>query len=348
MSTSARLTGEALRLCMQWLGPWLVGACVDLFLQGILSCQFVNYFTWYRDDKVGLRIFVAVLVGITILESIHAFAIAWIQSIVYFGDLDGAINAIYTAWWMAGTPMMVACIDIYVQSYFCYRLWAVSKRWYVVVPICVLFVFALIAMAVGTYFIHTADSAKINAWFAVHLSSVFAGDFLLTLSTAWFLIKSRKNAMSHTADLITSLIRLTFQTAAPAAICAMFNLVFSQKNPGGSGIISTAFNMALPKLYAISMMYTLNARRTISAQHSSHKGMTTTSNEISGGRSRATRRRGGNDMELGQIQVITQTETTQQIDVRDMFDPTAKNPRSQAVHVDTKKSDDDSSVQYSK
>jgi hypothetical protein len=71
----------------------------------------------------------------------------------------------------------------------------------------------------------------------------------------------------------------------------MFNLIFSQVYPGGVAIVSTAFNMALPKLYAVSMMWTLNARRTIRASHSSRNGMTnTTSNEISGGRSRAQRR----------------------------------------------------------
>jgi hypothetical protein len=70
----------------------------------------------------------------------------------------------------------------------------------------------------------------------------------------------------------------------------MFNLIFSQYNPGGPGIISTAFNMTLPKLYAISMMYTLNARRSIRLAHTSGHGLNTNSNEISGARSRVPRR----------------------------------------------------------
>jgi hypothetical protein len=70
----------------------------------------------------------------------------------------------------------------------------------------------------------------------------------------------------------------------------MFNLIFSQTYSGNDAIISTAFNLALPKLYAVSMMWTLNARRTIRASHGSRNGMTTTnSNELSGGRSRARR-----------------------------------------------------------
>ena len=45
----------------------------------------------------------------------------------------------------------------------------------------------------------------------------------------------------------------------------MFNLVFSQVYPDGSKLISSAFNQTLPKLYAFSMMWTLNARRDLRA-----------------------------------------------------------------------------------
>ena len=45
----------------------------------------------------------------------------------------------------------------------------------------------------------------------------------------------------------------------------MFNLIFSQIYPGDHKLISSAFNQALPKLYAFSMMWTLNARREIQA-----------------------------------------------------------------------------------
>ncbi|KAJ7108736.1 hypothetical protein C8R44DRAFT_884772 [Mycena epipterygia] len=331
---SAVLTPAERRQANLFLGPW-----------GVLSSQFVNYYTYYADDKRSLRIVVTILAVLTVLKSIQSFALVWIQSVTYFGDLEGAINLSYTAWWQSGTPLMVAVIGYYVQCYFCFRLYVISKKWIVVAPIATLFLFAFLAIVVGTYYISVSDGAKIQMWFAAHLSSVFAGDILMSLTTAYFLLKSKQDVLPQTVGLINALIRLTFQTAAPAALCAMFNLIFSQVN---IGIISTAFNMALPKLYAVSMMWTLNARRTIRATHSSRNGMTnTTSNEISGGRSRAQRRNG--DMELGAIQVLTQTETTQHIDVRDMFDPNnpdAKHGRGNH-QVDTKKSDDES-VQYSK
>ncbi|KAJ7185819.1 hypothetical protein C8R46DRAFT_387030 [Mycena filopes] len=323
----APLTGIELHQANFLLGPWLIGSCLDLLLQGVLCSQFVNYYSYYGDDKGPLRIIVAVLALLTVLKSVQAFVIIWIQFIPFFGDLQGAILLNYTTWWQSGNPLMVAFIGLYVQSYFCYRLYVVSNKWYVAAPVAGLFFFAFLAVAVATYFISTEDGVKIGMWFAVHLSSVFAGDIILSLTTAYFLLKTKKNVLPQTVGLISALVRLTFQTAAPAALCAMFNLIFSQLYTGDVAIISTAFNMALPKLYAISMMWTLNARRTIRATHSSRNGMTNTSNEVSGGRARATTRRNG-DMELSGIQVTTETHVVP----RDVFD---------------KKSDDES-MQYSK
>ncbi|KAJ6610471.1 hypothetical protein B0H10DRAFT_2166054 [Mycena sp. CBHHK59/15] len=316
------------------LGPWLVGSCIDIFLQGVLSCQIFNYYSWYKEDKKPIQLYVGGLALLSVLKSAQAFAIIWIQSIIFIGDIDGAINLNYTTWWQSGNPMIVAAFNLYVQSYFCYRLYVISKKLPVVVPIVVVFLFAFFSMIVAlplfaelsalkTYYITVGVSAssKIANWFAAHLSSVFAADVLMTFTTAFFLIKSKKNVLPQTVGLISALVRLTFQTAAPAAICAMFNLIFSQIYTGSQSLVSTAFNMALPKLYAVSMMWTLNARRTIRASHS-NRGATSSSNEHSGQRGNTRRTRAHNDMELGTfggIQVHTVQETVQHIDVRNMF-----------------------------
>lgn len=40
----------------------------------------------------------------------------------------------------------------------------------------------------------------------------------------------------------------------------MFNLIFSQAWSGNENLIAVSFNQILPKLYAVSMMWTLNVR----------------------------------------------------------------------------------------
>ncbi|KAJ7244657.1 hypothetical protein B0H12DRAFT_1188153 [Mycena haematopus] len=253
-----------------YLGPWLFGSSVEFVFMGVLSCQFVNYFNWYPDDSRGLRIAVAVLCLLSVLKSIETFAALWIFLINHFGDIEYDLNLTTTGWWDTANPLMVACIDFYVQCFYLHRLWGISRRWWVVAPIVALFSFALVAIVLATYYIGTAQKVDVSTWFGAHLGTAFAGDALLTFSTAYFLLRAKKQAISsQTAGLITSLVRLTFQTAAPASFIAMFNLIFSQMYKTSNpllGYIELLFNQPLPKLYAISMMWTLNARRAIRAR----------------------------------------------------------------------------------
>ncbi|KAJ6462671.1 hypothetical protein C8R47DRAFT_1225455 [Mycena vitilis] len=162
-------------------------------------------------------------------------------------------------------------------------------------------------MVLATYYI-TQQDATVASWFTAHLSAVFAGDLLLTVTSAFFLIKTRKRAVSDTVDLIDNLIRLTFQTAAPAALCAMLNLIFAITFVGSKQLFSIVFNMPLPKLYAVSMMYTLNARRHIrvsrSGQLSSSEGRGVSRPRTHGG------------VELAAIQISTHSQPEQHVDVR--------------------------------
>jgi len=96
--------------------------------------------------------------------------------------------------------------------------------------------------------------------FTAYLSAVFAGNLILSATTAYFLLKVKLNCHPQSVGLVSAVVRLTFQTAAPATLCAMLNLIFSQVYTGDDGVVATAFNMAMPKLYAISMMWTLNGR----------------------------------------------------------------------------------------
>ncbi|KAJ7231170.1 hypothetical protein B0H12DRAFT_1240035 [Mycena haematopus] len=297
-----------------FLGPWLVGSSLDLILMGVLSCQFVNYFNWYPDDGRVLRIAVAILCVLNVLKSAECFATLWIFLINHFGDIQYNLQLSTTGWWDTANPLMVAILDFYVQCYFCTRLWAVSKSWWVVTPIFILFVFAVVSMT--TYYIETAQEQQVTDWFAAHLGSVFAGDVILSVTTAYFLIKTKKTVLNQAAEVIDSLIPLTFQTSTPAAIVAMFNLIFSQMyrtNQPLLGYCEIAFNQVLPKLYAISMMYTLNVRRAIRSRVSGNRN----GSSSDGPSWRVAPRAVNSDVELGRIEVAS--ETSRHVDVTDMF-----------------------------
>ncbi|EJD37557.1 hypothetical protein AURDEDRAFT_173414 [Auricularia subglabra TFB-10046 SS5] len=292
------------------VAPWMIGCFLDLFTQGILLCQFNNYFTWYKDDKGWLRCAVFGLVVLTGLKCLNSCATTWIAQVEYFGDLDGAVLLNYVAWWQSGAPLMGATINFYVQAYFVFRLQVISKRHWVVLPVAAVVLFAWLSCVIATIYIKLQDSKNIQHWFAAHLGSAFAADFLMTVSTATFLMQSRKNSLRQTQNLIDTLVRLTWQSAAPAAACATVNLILSQAVPG-QYIVSTIFNLLLPKLYSISMMWTVNSRKDVRLVSASGK---TSSSEGATGTRRGTRR---DDLELGRlgtIQVHKQTETIQRVD----------------------------------
>ncbi|KAK0501793.1 hypothetical protein EDD18DRAFT_1144412 [Armillaria luteobubalina] len=244
------------------LGPWLVGLCADLYLQGVLSVQMLNYFLWYgKNDRATIQTLVGVLALITTLKSIQSFAIVWVGLIKNFADIESARQHLFGAWYEAGNPLMVALISFYVQCYFCYRLWAVSERWWVVLPIVMVCIFAIIA-AILTVQRIVHFQPDLPYWMSAHFATVFVADVLLAATTTFFLVKTRRNVMPQTVGMINALVRLTFQTAMPAVVCALLTLICVYLPPDKPRVANT-FNQALPKLYAISMMWTLNARKDI-------------------------------------------------------------------------------------
>ncbi|KAG7450026.1 uncharacterized protein BT62DRAFT_886931 [Guyanagaster necrorhizus] len=258
---------------MYTLGPWLVGMCLDIFLQGILTSQFFNYYAWYgKSDTWKFTVGVGALAVMTSLKTIqadhHGSAIVWMQDIVYFNDLDSALQMMFFVWYQMGNAIMVAFIAFYVQCYFCYRLWAVSRRCWVVSPILFLFVFSLGTAAAATYYIVLAD-LRLEHWLSVHYATAFVGNVLLAVAMAYFLLHTKKCVLPETMNMLDSLVRLTFQTTTPAVVVALLNLIFIFLPYPYVKSISSSFIQPLPKLYAISMMWTLNARRDIRIASSS-------------------------------------------------------------------------------
>ncbi|KAF9451107.1 hypothetical protein P691DRAFT_808770, partial [Macrolepiota fuliginosa MF-IS2] len=305
----------------RWLlGPWLIGGFLDVFFQGILYCQFARYAARYQQDRLGLKIAVLILAILTTLKTIHSFALVWIQFIDFFTDLDGAIGLSYTAWWQSGSPLIIATLDLYVQVFFVRRLYHISgRRWWVAVPIAVILAFAYAAMCIATYYITVGVSATplMAPWFAAHFGSVVGGDICMTLAMTFFLVRTRREVLPQTVGLFTALIRLTWLTAAPATVCAILNISLSQAWPGTERLLSTTFGMILPKLYAMSMMWTLNARLDI-REHSNKN----TSGQIVIPDSRNIPLRPTHGSASERIQVQMSTETTRQtdfIEVSDMF-----------------------------
>ncbi|KAF7762263.1 hypothetical protein Agabi119p4_8856 [Agaricus bisporus var. burnettii] len=262
------------------LGPWLLGGALGIFLQGILYCQFMRYAIHFKSDGLGIKIGVFVLFLTTTLKTMHSFILVWNIFIDYFADLEGAIALSYTSWWESASSLINATLDLYVQVFFVRRLFLISNRnWYVTAVVAFILAFSYAAMCVAIYYIiEGATAASIVApWFAAHFSALVCGDIIMTAGITYFLLRTREDVLPHTVGHFTSLIRLTWLSAAPATLCAILNLISSQLWPGTDRLLSALFNTMLPKLYAMSMMWTLNARLELRA-------MSTGSSDVTSGR----------------------------------------------------------------
>ncbi|KAJ7739154.1 hypothetical protein B0H16DRAFT_1891120 [Mycena metata] len=300
-----------------YLGGWDLAICTDLILQGIIFAQIAHYTTLYKKDVLARHAFVAVLLLITTLKSAQGIVILWIQNVEYFMNFNAALSMSTDSWTTELNLTLVALIAFYVQLFFCKRLWGISKNVHIVALVVALFVFALVAAIVSSVFTF-AGQLKNVTWIEIHLGTVFTGDVLLCGSTIYFLLYHSKHASLETAGKLNSITKLTFQSAAPAAVCALISLVgtlaWDRTTPNAYVMLAIIANNVLPKLYAISAMWTLNSRSSIRQAHSSteRQGTTATSG-----------RRHTNNIELSSpwissnwsaaIHVQTEVEATQSV-----------------------------------
>ncbi|KAF7350325.1 hypothetical protein MVEN_01337000 [Mycena venus] len=261
------------------LGPWVLGISGDLLLQGTLFTQFAHYLALYREDAPALRVFVGGLMLLTTSKSVQGIVILWKLNVDLFSDVQAALEFTASSPFMKLNPAWVALIAFYVQLFFCYRLWIISRNIYFVAAVLSLFVFAFIAACISTA--HSfSQGGLFLSWLSIHLGTVFGADFVLCTSMSYFLLKHSKSCSPKTAGMLNAVLKLTFQTAAPAALCAAINFFAVEVNIAKTGhtdaevyaLVAVLANEVLPKLYAVSAMWMLNARWEIRVRHAHSLG----------------------------------------------------------------------------
>ncbi|KAF7341024.1 hypothetical protein MSAN_02088100 [Mycena sanguinolenta] len=286
---SPRLLTRQLSVDAYMLGGWDLAICFALFFQGVLCAQFAHYSTLSKRDSIWLKIFVVGLALMTTLRCCQSLTLMWIQNVTMFADVEAASH-MWEKYWVSKTDVMLEATGaIYVQIFFCRRLWVISRNAYVVIVCLIFFILGLVSAVVGTFYLFTDDITTAAGWVSIHLGIVLCGDLLLTGSTVFYLLRhSNASVVSRNAFAITMklLLWLTiqasaplfwnsrsltvrYQSAAPAAMCTLTNFVADIQiyvteiqNPQSltAGFITT---LTVPQLYAWSAMWTLNSREDI-------------------------------------------------------------------------------------
>lgn len=251
------------------MGPWLVGAELDFLLQGILWVMSARYFRQHKNDKRVYYYFVIFINVLSFGKTVQSFLIVWDKFITKFGHYMSLVEDNPT--WQATEPLTTSIVGACVQAFFIYRLFKLLGRvWplYIVILGCSMMgVGGAVWLTVLIYnppaltsapaaFVHYGELA--NQAVTLMLAGVFVADFFITGSMIFHLLHS-KGGFESTDGLIDRLVQITWTSALPPTICAVFNLGF-YVGQANTSVVHLALNMALSKLYAISAVYTLNAR----------------------------------------------------------------------------------------
>ncbi|KAI6030335.1 hypothetical protein EDC04DRAFT_93574 [Pisolithus marmoratus] len=195
-------------------GP-LIGTLVGLVLYGVTFLQAFFYFQTYVDDRMGLKLFVALLV---ILETVHA-ALSVLVIDYYLITHYGQAQVLLSATWVFAVMCIIAfLIDFVAYLFFTWRIWAFTKKMWIVI--------FMISIAVSrtTISIVTSVRSVLSATWNSDLSQsrrlllagdalFLAGDFFSACIMAYYLEKSR-SGLGRTHTLINRVLIFVVATGS--------------------------------------------------------------------------------------------------------------------------------------
>ncbi|KAF7364107.1 hypothetical protein MSAN_01069700 [Mycena sanguinolenta] len=245
------------------LAGWDLAICFALFFQGVLCAQFAHYINLSKRDTIGLKIFVAGLALMTAVRCCQCIAIMWLQNITLFANVEAASRS-WAYYWVPNGDIMLEATGA-----------TISRNAYIVIICLILFALGFVSAVIATYFLFTGAITSTAGWASLHLGIALFADLLLTGSTVFYLLRHCNASVlsrSPFAIKMKFLVRLTIQSAAPAAMCALASFGASiglylteSQDPQypHSFMVGCISIIMLPQLYTWSAMWTLNSREDI-------------------------------------------------------------------------------------
>ncbi|KIP03353.1 hypothetical protein PHLGIDRAFT_130199 [Phlebiopsis gigantea 11061_1 CR5-6] len=251
------------------LGAINLGGLACLFLSGIVAMQVYLYLSVSRKDRLRIKVIVALVWTMDMLHTIMVCIANWSYLIEHFGDVRRSDHII---WSIGATVALTAVVTWLVHCFFIHRMHVVSQgNMYLTLSLGGLASFRLIAALVST-----AEMIRLQSFtlfvdqyayvFTMGLSSAVALDILITGGLCYYLRKS-KSGFSSINGIIDTLVLYTVETGLATCITTIIALVCWVTMP--NNLIFLGLHFMISKLYANSLMASLNSRYTLRARSQS-------------------------------------------------------------------------------
>ncbi|KZV90700.1 hypothetical protein EXIGLDRAFT_837636 [Exidia glandulosa HHB12029] len=245
------------------LAGCFIGTLLAMTLYGISLQQMHHYFRTYKQDPAWTKLTVLSVLLIETAMVILDIYFLYMSLISQFGFVKTVISG---GGVFAANRALTGATATIVQIFFAWRVYVLSRQ-YIVPAVIVLLSFVgfggclalTVVLAHSRYDAYDMFEREAYIW-AV---STVAADVVITTAMVWTLSR-RKTGYQGSDDQVDKIIKLTLQTGALCTTWAIIDLaLFAAMGRRNSGHL--AFQVTIPKLYALSLMATLNSRKSPSA-----------------------------------------------------------------------------------
>ncbi|KAG9309075.1 hypothetical protein JVU11DRAFT_10957 [Chiua virens] len=260
-------------------GAILLGTCFGCALTGIVFVQCVLYFKLYPGDYLWTKVLVFAVWGFDLMHTICIIDAVW-ESVISNYNKPDHMDIIPSA--LGLSVAVTAIVTFMVHCFFANRIRMLTKKWYYAAPVVILAFLRLFSACVSTgEIIHLKRYSMFikpyPAWvFTTGVTLSASVEFIITIIMIIFL-GSRKTGFANMNHIINSLILYTLETGSVTCLVTIASLIcwlVMRHN-----LIFLGMHFAIAKLYANSLLATLNMRKRLrvdrmySSEREGHNGV---------------------------------------------------------------------------
>jgi len=246
------------------LGPILLGSLFGWGLFGVLCLQTYLYYRWYPKDEMVIKVLVAGLFALELIDAAVSTHAAWFFLVAGWGNPQAALGS---PWSICATIILTGIIAVVSQLFFASRLWHLSGSLIIVSGIFLVALAQCACAIVGAFqvlFVKVANSTKLSTFdsLSIWLGLSAGCDIAIAVGMVYFLLATRtRSGIKATEFLITRLIDFSIRTGIFTALCAIISLVFFLTLKE-TDMQDLPFLM-LAKLYSNAVLANINARASL-------------------------------------------------------------------------------------
>ncbi|KAJ6580377.1 hypothetical protein DFH09DRAFT_1309714 [Mycena vulgaris] len=245
---------------VEFSGPLLIGALLNWGLFGALSLQVYLYYEAFPIDRLITKCLVYILFTIDVAQTILITHDAFATFGYGFGDVS-AVTKLRLNY--LTIPIIGGLVAFIAQSFYAYRIYALSESWFIPVFIVTLSLTSVVgaflasALSFGVRNAASLTNRKTIVATGVWLGGSCASDIVIAGCMTYYL-STVDSAFRQTRVFLSKLIRMTIETGSITALATLTTLALFYAFPNRNYLFVPGF--IIPTLYVNAILAVLNAR----------------------------------------------------------------------------------------